>query len=84
MKTKQENKAALFSVYRDFCRRYLASEKKVLAAAVLCGAFAAATAGFGLPMMMDKVFPIVFLCKMHKIFLNFIQNISLQETSHRQ
>ena len=63
MKTKQESKAALFSVYRDFCRRYLASEKKVLAVAVLCGALAAATAGFGLPMMMDKVFPIVFGAK---------------------
>lgn len=32
----------------------------MLLIAVLCGGLAAATAGFGLPMMMDKVFPIVF------------------------
>lgn len=60
MASKKESRAALFSVYRDFCRRYLSSEKKTLTVAVFCGALAAATAGFGLPMMMDKVFPIVF------------------------
>ena len=60
MASKKENKAALFAVYLDFWRRYLASQKGILLLAVFCGGLAAATAGFGLPMMMDKVFPIVF------------------------
>lgn len=50
----------MISVYRNFCRRYLAPEKKTLFAAVFCGAMAATTAGFGVPTMMDKVFPVVF------------------------
>lgn len=60
MAQKKASKKTLFAIYRDFWRRYLASQKRTLVIAVFCGGLAAATAGFGLPMMMDKVFPIVF------------------------
>ncbi len=52
--------ATAFSTYRTLWRRFLSPHRGLLALAVFCGAAAAATAGFGLPMMMDKVFPVVF------------------------
>lgn len=60
MASDAKKKKSLFAVYRAFWRRYLASQKNMLLFAVFCGGVAAATAGFGLPMMMDKVFPVVF------------------------
>ena len=41
-------------------RTYLKSQKKALFIAVLAGGVAAASAGFGIPLIMEKVFPIVF------------------------
>lgn len=41
-------------------RTYLRKQKKLLFFAVLAGGIAAASAGFGIPVIMEKVFPIVF------------------------
>lgn len=54
------NVASAVRTYRALWTRFLAPYRGTLAVAVISGGFAAATAGFGLPMMMDKVFPIVF------------------------
>lgn len=56
----RKDAASAFRTYRALWRRFLSPYRGTLLVAVICGGFAAATAGFGLPMMMDKVFPIVF------------------------
>lgn len=51
------------SVYKKslyLWRTYLREHKKTILWAVLAGAVSAACAGFGLPVIIDKVFPIVF------------------------
>lgn len=48
------------TTYRELWTRFLAPYRALLLVAVLAGGVAAATAGFGLPMMADKVFPVVF------------------------
>ena len=58
-KQKPSFKTAV-KTYRSLWTRFLAPHRALLLFAVICGGVAAATAGFGLPMMADKVFPIVF------------------------
>ncbi len=59
-KPKSKPKVHFFATYSSLWRRFLSPYRWQLLLAVVCGAFAAATAGFGLPMMIDKVFPVVF------------------------
>lgn len=50
----------MWQVYKPFLKRYMAPLWYLIAGGVLSGILAAVTAGFGLPFMIQYVFPIVF------------------------
>ncbi len=66
--------AKFFATYRILWQRFLSPYRGWVFVAVICGAFAAGTAGFGLPMMIDRVFPVVFgEAPLPDFFKNFIE-----------
>ncbi len=50
----------MWEVYKPFLQRYMAPQWHLLAGGIIAGVIAAASAGFGLPFMIQYVFPIVF------------------------
>lgn len=50
----------MWQVYKPFVERYMAPQGWLITGGVLAGILAAASAGFGLPFMIQYVFPIVF------------------------
>lgn len=57
--SESDNKS-LWGVYRPFLKRYMAPQWCLITGGILSGVVAAAAAGFGLPFMIQYVFPIVF------------------------
>jgi subfamily B ATP-binding cassette protein MsbA len=50
----------IWQVYKPFLARYMAPQGWVISGGIIAGILAAASAGFGLPFMIQYVFPIVF------------------------
>ena len=50
----------MWQVYKPFLARYMAPQWGVISGGIIAGVLAAASAGFGLPFMIQYVFPIVF------------------------
>lgn len=57
---KKEKEASSIALLRPMLKRYLRPHLTMLVFAVLAGVVAAAASGFGLPVMLNSVFPIVF------------------------
>ena len=55
-----EEKKSLWAVYKPIIRRYFRPHRGILIWAVLAGAVAGLTGGFGLPVILQRVVPIVF------------------------
>ena len=56
----EPEKTNLWSVYKPFLVRYMVPQWYLIAGGIVAGILAAAAAGFGLPFMIQNVFPIVF------------------------
>lgn len=56
----KSKKNSMWATYKPFMRRYIMPQKYILGLGVLFGVIAAASAGFGLPVMIQYVFPVVF------------------------
>ena len=55
-----EKKKSLWAVYKPIIRRYFRPHRGILIWAVLAGVVAGLTGGFGLPVILQRVVPIVF------------------------
>lgn len=56
----KSGKKSMWQVYKPFLVQYMAPQWCLIAGGILAGVLAAASAGFGLPAMIQYVFPIVF------------------------
>ena len=56
----KSDKTSMWRVYKPFLRQYMAPHWYLIAGGIVAGVLAAASAGFGLPFMIQYVFPIVF------------------------
>ena len=56
----RSDKTSLWSVYKPFLVQYMVPQWYLIAGGIVAGVLAAAAAGFGLPFMIQYVFPIVF------------------------
>lgn len=56
----KSEKTNLWLVYKPFLKRYMMPQWGLIAGGIVAGVVAAAAAGFGLPFMIQYVFPIVF------------------------
>ena len=56
----KSDKKSMWQVYKPFLVQYMAPQWCLIAGGILAGVLAAASAGFGLPAMIQYVFPIVF------------------------
>lgn len=56
----ESKKNSMWATYKPFMRRYIMPQKYILGLGVFFGIIAAASAGFGLPVMIQYVFPVVF------------------------
>lgn len=57
---RKSDKKSMWQVYKPFLVQYMAPQWCLIAGGILAGVLAAASAGFGLPAMIQYVFPIVF------------------------
>lgn len=56
----KSNKESTWTVFKPLMRRYIMPQKFLLMMGIVFGVIAAASAGFGLPVMIQYIFPIVF------------------------
>lgn len=56
----QSERQGIWAVYRPILSRYVGPQKGLIALGVLAGIIAAISSGFGLPVMIQYVFPVVF------------------------
>ncbi len=56
----EPEKDKMWQVYKPFLKQYMVPQWHLITAGIIAGVLAAASAGFGLPFMIQYVFPIVF------------------------
>ena len=56
----EPEKDKMWQMYKPFLKQYMVPQWHLIAAGIIAGVLAAASAGFGLPFMIQYVFPIVF------------------------